>query len=216
VIRCRSHPGRESERTLIIRVGQCVWWGIGGVLLAALTGGLLAVVVRSPLPLDAWAAHPRASLLFSLGEVPFPVRPRRPPVAPLSAMAQLGRQVFFDASLSSSRRLSCASCHSPEHAYGPPGDDPVMAGRPTLSRQGLRAVPSLMYLERQPNFSVGPDDDEIENVSLAQLAAQSFNAPRAKQTARDTRKAPPIWCRRAGCSGAVGLTPRRARRCFHH
>jgi cytochrome c peroxidase len=156
------------------------------VLLAALTGGLLAVAVRSPLPLDAWVAHPRASLLLSLGENPFPVRLLRPPVAPLSAMAQLGRQVFFDASLSSSGRLSCASCHSPEHAYGPPGDDPVIAGGPTLSRQGLRAVPSLMYLERQPNFSVGPDDDENENVSLAQLAAQSFNAPRAKKTARDT------------------------------
>ncbi|HET6238094.1 MAG TPA: cytochrome c peroxidase [Acetobacteraceae bacterium] len=156
------------------------------MLLAALTGGLLAVVVRSPLPLDAWAAHPQASFLLSLGKNPFPVRLVRPPVAPLSAMAQLGRQVFFDASLSSSGRLSCASCHSPEHAYGPPGDDPVMTGGAILSRQGLRAVPSLMYLERQPNFSVGPDDDETENVSPALLAAQSFSAPRAKKTARDT------------------------------
>ena len=160
-------------------------WGVGG-LLPVLAGALLILVAHSPLPLDAWTSHPRASFLLSLGENPFPVRLVRPPAAPLSAMAQLGRQVFFDPSLSSSGRMSCASCHSPQHAYGPPGDEPVMTGGPALASQGLRAVPSLMYLERQPNFSVGPDNDENENISLAQLAAQSFNAPRAKKTAQDT------------------------------
>ena len=48
----------------------------------------------------------------------------------------------------------------------PPGDLPAMRGGPPLSRQGVRAVPSLMYLERQPNFSIGPDNEENENVSL--------------------------------------------------
>ena len=47
------------------------------------------------------------------GVNPNPVHLRRPPVAPLSAMAQLGKQIFYDASLSSSGALSCASCHSP-------------------------------------------------------------------------------------------------------
>ncbi len=156
------------------------------MLLASVASGLLALVARSPLPLGAWMTHPRATFLLSLGENPFPVRLVRPPVAPLSAMAQLGRQVFFDTSLSSSGRLSCAACHSPQQAYGPPGEEPVMTGGADLSRQGLRAVPSLMYLQRQPNFSVGPDNDENETVSLAQLAAQSFNVPRAKKTAQDT------------------------------
>jgi cytochrome c peroxidase len=77
-------------------------------------------------------------------------------------MAQLGRAVFFDRALSSSGSLSCASCHSPQHAYGPPNDLPVMNGGPRLAMQGLRAVPSLMYLERQPAFSIGPDDPESE------------------------------------------------------
>jgi cytochrome c peroxidase len=77
-------------------------------------------------------------------------------------MAQLGRLVFFDRTLSSSGALSCASCHSPQQAYGPPGDLPVMEGGRALTRQGVRAVPSLMYLERQPNFSIGPDDAENE------------------------------------------------------
>jgi cytochrome c peroxidase len=82
-------------------------------------------------------------------------------------MAQLGRLVFFDATLSSSGKLSCASCHSPQHAYGPPNDLSVMLGGARLARQGVRAVPSLMYLERQPNFSIGPDDAENESATPA-------------------------------------------------
>ena len=70
------------------------------------------------------------------GENPNPVHLMRPPVAPLSAMAQLGKLIFYDASLSSSGKLACASCHSPDHAYGPPNDGPVMLGGATLSRQG--------------------------------------------------------------------------------
>lgn len=101
-------------------------------------------------------------------------------------MAQLGRDVFFDPRLSSSGRLSCASCHSPAHAYGPPGNGPVVLGGPALTRPGLRAVPSLMYLERQPNFSIGPDTDENENVNLAQLAVQGSTAVRSQKTARTT------------------------------
>ena len=61
-------------------------------------------------------------------------------------MAQLGQLIFFDASLSSSGQLSCASCHSPADAYGPPNDGPVMLGGPDLKRQGARAVPSLAYI----------------------------------------------------------------------
>jgi cytochrome c peroxidase len=117
---------------------------------------------------------------------PHPVHLVRPPVEPLSAMAELGRRVFFDPNLSSSGRMSCASCHSPEHHYGPPGNLPVMLGGPTLSRQGVRAVPSLKYLERQPNFSVGPDNEENETVTLTQMAALGQDAARTQKTAQDT------------------------------
>ncbi|UGY15066.1 cytochrome-c peroxidase [Bradyrhizobium septentrionale] len=118
------------------------------------------------------------------GTNPNPVQLRRPPVAPLSSMAQLGREIFYDASLSSSGALSCASCHSPDHAYGPPNDGPVMLGGRTLQRQGARAVPSLTCLERHPNFSIGPEKDEDDNVvDLAQMAAIGQQAARAKKTA---------------------------------
>jgi cytochrome c peroxidase len=130
----------------------------------------------------AFAAEPQGSA----GDNPHPIHLVRSPVAPFSAVAQLGRQIFHDPSLSSSGKLSCASCHSAEHAYGPPNDGEVMLGGRTLSRQGARAVPSLTYLERQPSFSIGPDDPEAENVDLAQMAALGQQSTRAQKTATQT------------------------------
>jgi cytochrome c peroxidase len=123
------------------------------------------------------------------GDNPHPIALVRPPAGPLSAMAQLGRLVFLDTSLSSSSRLSCASCHSPQHAYAPPGDLPAMRGGPLLASQGVRAVPSLTYLERQPSFAIGPDNEENENVSLAQLVASSQHAVRVEKTAPQANQA---------------------------
>jgi cytochrome c peroxidase len=118
------------------------------------------------------------------GVNPNPVQLRRPSVEPLSAMALLGKDIFYDASLSSSGALSCASCHSPDHAYGPPNDGPVMLGGVDLKRQGARAVPSLTYLERHPSFSIGPEKDDDDNVmDLAQMAALGQRAARVTKTA---------------------------------
>lgn len=75
----------------------------------------------------------------------------------LSAVAQIGRQMFFDPSLSGSGQLACASCHSPAHAYGPPNGLAVQLGGPAMDSTGLRAVPSLEYLEHTPNFTIGPN-----------------------------------------------------------
>jgi cytochrome c peroxidase len=151
------------------------WQMAGAGLMLAMAGAASA----------AGPPDPVAGATLAQGENPHPVRLMRPPIAPLSAMAQLGRLLFFDPTLSSSGRLSCASCHSPEHAYGPPDDAPVMRGGLRLSRQGVRAVPSLMYLERQSNFSIGPDDAENESVNLAQLAMAGTQAVRADKTAQD-------------------------------
>ena len=68
-----------------------------------------------------------------------------------SGLSVLGRKIFFDMSLSASGRMSCATCHSPAHAYGPPNGLAVQLGGPGLDRQGARAVPSLRYvLNRTP------------------------------------------------------------------
>ena len=72
----------------------------------------------------------------------------------LSRAAALGKKLFFDPALSASGRLSCASCHSPAHAYGPPDGKAVQTGGANLDQQGLRAVPSLRYvLNRTPRWN---------------------------------------------------------------
>ena len=120
------------------------------------------------------------------GENPNPIRLVRPAVQPLSAMARLGKDIFFDTTLSSSGKIACASCHSPDHAYGPPNDAPVMLGGPNLTSPGMRAVPSLTYLERQPEFSIGPDDTTNENVDIAKQVEASKTAVRADKIATQT------------------------------
>ncbi len=122
------------------------------------------------------------------GENPNPVRLTRPKVQPLSFMARLGRDIFFDTSLSSSGKLACASCHSPDHAYGPPTDGPVMLGGPELKLPGLRTVPSLTYLERQPDFSIGPEKEDVDDTvaPLAQQAEAGKTAVRVEKIATQT------------------------------
>jgi cytochrome c peroxidase len=71
----------------------------------------------------------------------------------VSVLAALGRKLFFDPRLSSSGQLSCASCHDPAHAYGPPTARPVEAGGKDMSRFGFRAVPSLRYAQVTPYFT---------------------------------------------------------------
>jgi cytochrome c peroxidase len=154
----------------------------GAVLLAAFGALCLAAACGV---LDAVLAQP-AHDPFARGENPLPIQLVRPPAGPLSAMAELGRLVFYDAGVSSSGQLSCGSCHSPLHAYASPNGDAVMHGGAALSREGLRAVPSLMYLERQPSFSIGPDNEEDENVDIAQLIALSQRTARVPKTAPQT------------------------------
>ncbi len=71
----------------------------------------------------------------------------------LSPRARIGRALFFDRSLSASGRLSCATCHDPAYAYGPPNDLAVQPGGPALLERGTRAVPSLRYGEYTPPYS---------------------------------------------------------------
>lgn len=75
---------------------------------------------------------------------------RRPTPA---AMTALGRALFFDPTLSASGRMSCATCHDPAHAYGPPNDLPVQPGGVDGKQAGLRATPSLRYLQTAPPFT---------------------------------------------------------------
>ena len=69
------------------------------------------------------------------------------------AMTALGRALFFDPRLSASGSMSCASCHSPAHAYGPPNGLAVQLGGRDGKLQGGRAVPSIRYVQGVPSFT---------------------------------------------------------------
>ncbi len=121
------------------------------------------------------------------GANPHPVHLVLPPQAPLSAVAKLGKQIFYDASLSASGKQSCASCHSPTHAYGPPNDLDVQLGGPNLDRQSFRPPPSLAYLYRQAPFSIGPDAaDAAAPPDFNALAQAALGTQRADKVAGTT------------------------------
>ena len=110
---------------------------------------------------------------------------------------------------------SCASCHSPDHAYGPPNALDVQPGGLAMTQQGYRPPPSLMYLYRQPNFSIGPDAGETtpRRASRSRPRRRPASSRRRRWPARRPRR---NSCRRAGCSGMaapIRCSNRRSARC---
>jgi cytochrome c peroxidase len=86
-----------------------------------------------------------------------------------TALQALGRNLFFDKSLSASGQMACASCHDPKHDFGPPNALAVQLGGKDMRQPGLRAVPSLKYLQAVPQFdehyfeSDDEGDDSVDN-----------------------------------------------------
>lgn len=157
-------------------------------LVAFATGAVRTALGAPPAAAPApQASRPAGPLVLPDGGNPHPVRLSLPPSKPLSAVATLGRELFHDPRLSGSGRMSCASCHSPQHAYGPPNALSVQFGGGDMRRHGVRAVPSLEYLYRQQNFSIGPDNEENETVTLQQLVVLGQQSTRVQKTAQDTK-----------------------------
>ncbi len=77
-------------------------------------------------------------------------------------MTVVGKQLFFDASLSGSGKLACASCHSPERGFNAPNALPVQFGGSDMRQLGFRAVPTLKYLQSVPAFSEHYHESEDE------------------------------------------------------
>jgi cytochrome c peroxidase len=77
-------------------------------------------------------------------------------------LGAIGRNLFFDPALSASGKLSCSSCHDPSHAYGPPNALAVEPGGKDMQQMGLRAVPSLRYMQATPQFSEHYYDSDDE------------------------------------------------------
>ncbi|WP_084069451.1 cytochrome-c peroxidase [Paraburkholderia heleia] len=82
--------------------------------------------------------------------------------AQVRRMTALGKQMFFDPSLSGSGKMACASCHSPDRAFTPTNSLGVQIGGADMRRQGMRAVPTLKYLQAVPAFAEHYHDSDDE------------------------------------------------------
>ena len=182
--RATASPTRRSR--WLLRLGLAA-----AAVAALLAGGASWATHNQPsiTPHD-WLQHPVDSLTYALGGNPHPVQLVLPQSHPLSAVALLGKQLFFDTALSASGKQSCASCHDPANGYNPPpGSGPVMLGGPHLTSPGYRPPPSLAYLYRQQNFSIGPDNETNETVTLQQLVQLGRQVARSTKTAAATAQA---------------------------
>lgn len=78
-----------------------------------------------------------------------------PPAAPQRSLAaQAGEKIFNDVHLSGSTHMACATCHDSRFFHGPPNALAVQVGGVLQDQFGVRAAPSLRYLERTPGFSL--------------------------------------------------------------
>jgi len=98
---------------------------------------------------------------------------RNPSAAELTAA---GRLLFFDRALSASGKIACASCHDPQHAFGPPNDLAVQRAGSDGRRFGVRAVPSLMYAQNVPPFTEHfVDDDGDDSVDQGPAGGRTWD-----------------------------------------
>ena len=120
---------------------------------------LLSTIGALCLCLSLNACGPQTSAATAPPEAPLAAAPegfystgfeKRPNTKTLT---ELGRTLFSDTSLSASGTISCASCHSPAHAYRPANALPVQTGGIRGTASGLRAAPSLKYQQSVPPFS---------------------------------------------------------------
>jgi cytochrome c peroxidase len=106
-----------------------------------------------------------------------------------AALTAVGRDLFFDDSLSASGRVACASCHDPQRSFGPPNDLAVQLGGADGRQFGVRAVPSLMYTQNIPPFTEHFFDDEGDD-SIDQGPAGGRTWDGRSQSAHDQARLP--------------------------
>ena len=93
------------------------------------------------------------ALALSAAHAVEPGMTRAQAFARAAALQALGRQMFTDPSLSVSGQMACATCHDPKHGFGPPNALDVQLGGKDMQQAGVRATPSLTYLQAVPQFT---------------------------------------------------------------
>jgi cytochrome c peroxidase len=110
-------------------------------------------------------------------------------VPEVASMREVGRSMFFDRSLSASGKQSCASCHDPRFAFGPPNAMPVQVGGADMRQTGVRAVPSLRYSQAIPPFTEHfHDSDGDDSVDQGPAGGRTWDG--RAQSAHDQARLP--------------------------
>jgi cytochrome c peroxidase len=105
----------------------------------------------------------------------------------VAALTELGRALFHEPSLSASGRVACSSCHDPRHAYGPPNALSVQGAGRDGRTPGLRAAPSLRYLNTLPAFTEHHfDNDGDDSIDAGPTGGHTWDgrAGSAREQAR--------------------------------
>lgn len=127
--------------------------------LPQLAAGLLGLSLVVAL---GFGAEPPAGNDMPLGNRTAAGMSRQDAFALAAALGALGRQMFYDTSLSASGAMSCSSCHDPNYGYAAPNALPVQLGGADMKQPGLRNVPALTYIQASPPFSEHFFDNEEE------------------------------------------------------
>ena len=104
---------------------------------SGLAAGALLFAVALAADNQSSAAKKTATVSVPLGLLPIEW-PADNPYSPQKA--ELGRLLYFDKRLSSDNTVSCASCHSPEHAY----TDGAPTAEGIRGQHGNRSAPSVL------------------------------------------------------------------------
>jgi cytochrome c peroxidase len=126
-------------------------------LLLPLAAFCVSAIVLTGCDSQAASTAPQAGS-YNAGEA----KTRAQVFAQVKQMTSVGEKMFLDPSLSGSGKLACASCHSPDRAFGPPNALSVQLGGSDMRRPGFRAVPSLRYLQSVPQFTQHFHDSDDE------------------------------------------------------
>ena len=130
----------------------------------------------------------------------------RPSVQQLSA---LGRAMFSDPGLSADGRLSCASCHDPDAAFGPNARTPSPFADAEPAHAGTRAIPSLRYAQfARPFTEHTVDDEETHGADGGPTGGLTWDG--RADTAREQARIPLFDPREMGNGDAAALARRVA------
>jgi cytochrome c peroxidase len=105
-----------------------------------------------------------------------------------AAAARLGRQLFFDKSLSAKGDQSCATCHQPQRAF----QDGLTTAQGNGKSTGTRNTPSLLDAHQRRWLGWGGAHDSLWSASLSPLLAAGEMAQRVDTLAARVRQQPAL------------------------